>query len=380
MTANLLSLAQQALGGDFPKLASQFLGESSASTQTALTSLIPAVLGGIAQKGATTEGAASLMSLVNGANLNTGVLDNLGSLFGSGGTAANALMKLGTSSLVPALFGDKAGGIVSALSSNGGVKASSATNLLAMIVPLVLTFLKKFVGQNNLDSGSLATLLKGQGPHLSQALDSRLAGALGFASPAAFANSIGGAAADTAKRAAAAVASGAGSVAGATSTAVAQARSPFMRYLPWLIAAAVLLFLWNLFSGRSAPPPAPASAPAPTAAPAAPSWIAPTLASAKVYFDVGSSTIGADGQKTIAAMADLIKKESAKVGITGYTDRTGDAAKNEELAKNRAIAVRDALKAAGVAEASLELKAPAFVETGTGGNLAEARRVEINKL
>jgi hypothetical protein len=37
MNANLLALVQQALGGDFSKLAGQFLGESPGSTQTALS-------------------------------------------------------------------------------------------------------------------------------------------------------------------------------------------------------------------------------------------------------------------------------------------------------------------------------------------------------
>jgi hypothetical protein len=42
--------------------------------------------------------------------------------------------------------------------------------------------------------------------------------------------------------------------------------------------------------------------------------------------------------------------------------------------------VRDALKAAGVSEASIEMRPPLFVEQGAGGNDAEARRVEISKL
>jgi hypothetical protein len=42
--------------------------------------------------------------------------------------------------------------------------------------------------------------------------------------------------------------------------------------------------------------------------------------------------------------------------------------------------VRDALKAAGVAESSIEMKAPMFVEVGAGSSDAEARRVEISKL
>ena len=46
------------------------------------------------------------------------------------------------------------------------------------------------------------------------------------------------------------------------------------------------------------------------------------------------------------------------------------------LAKQRALAVRDALKAAGVAESRIELKKPEQL-AGTGSN-AEARRVEIS--
>jgi len=58
MTPNLLSLAQEALGGDFSKLAGQFLGESPGSIQSAMSALLPAVLGSVAQKGATPQGAS----------------------------------------------------------------------------------------------------------------------------------------------------------------------------------------------------------------------------------------------------------------------------------------------------------------------------------
>jgi hypothetical protein len=50
-----------------------------------------------------------------------------------------------------------------------------------------------------------------------------------------------------------------------------------------------------------------------------------------------------------------------------------------KLARSRASAVRDALKAAGVAEASIEKKPSLFVEISVAGSDAEARRVEISK-
>ena len=374
MNANLLSLAQDTLGGDFSKLAGQFLGESQDASQSALSSLLPAVLGAIAQKGATPQGASGLMSLINGASLDIASLGNIAGLFGGGGSSGvNALLKAGTSSLVPGLFGDKAGALVNALSSSSGIKTASATNLLAMIVPLLLTMLKKFMGEKGLNANSLASLLSSQGPNLQGALDSRMSSALGYASPAAFLGGLGGQAADTAKRAGAAVAGGA---AGATTAT----KSGLMRWLPWLIGAAVVLFLWNLMTGKSTPTPAPTAAvtaPAPTPAPA-PAMAATSLP-AKVYFEVGAANIGADGSKTIGVAADMIKKDGLKVTVTGYTDKTGDVAKNEELAKSRASAVRDALKAAGVDEANIEMKPPMFVEVGAAGGDAEARRVEINK-
>jgi flagellar motor protein MotB len=386
MSANLLSLVQQGLGTDFSRLAGQFLGESESTTQTAMSKLLPAVLGMVAQKGATQQGAASLMSQINSANIDSSLVGNIGNLLagGTGSSAMQSLLKLGSGTLVPALFGDKAGPLVNSLASISGVKSSSAMNLLAMVVPMVFAFLKKYIGDKGLDSSRLAALLGGQSEHLSGALDSRITNALGFSSPSALLAGLGGAAADTARRAGAAVAGGTSALAGATAGVAADAttaaRAPFLRWLPWIIVGAVLLFLWNLFMNRTAEtPPAPKlAAPAATTAPA------PAAAAvgfpAKVYFDTGSAAIGANGNATIAAAADAIKKDTLKVAVTGYTDKTGDVAKNEELAKNRAMAVRDALKAAGVAETSIEMRPPIFVEAGPAGADAEARRVDIAKL
>ena len=376
MSANLLSLAESAMGTDFSRLAGQFLGESTGATQGALTSMLPAVLGGIARKGATADGATDLMSLINHSDLDVGSLGNIAAMFRDGGSGVKPLMKAGTGSLVPSLFGDKSGALVSALSSASGLKSSSATNLIAMVVPIVLMLLKKLIGEKGLNASSLSSLLAGQGPHLEGALDSRLTGALGFASPTAFLGGIGSAAADTARRAGAAIVDGAtaaGSAGMAAGGAVAAAdKSGLQRLLPWLIGAAILAVIWWLFSPKT-----PAPAPASVSAPAAP---AVTGFSARVYFDTGSAALGADGAKVIVAAAEAIKKDGLRVAITGYTDKTGDTAKNEELAKSRSLAVRNALKDAGVPEVALEMKPPLFVEAGGATSDPEARRVEISSM
>ena len=66
---------------------------------------------------------------------------------------------------------------------------------------------------------------------------------------------------------------------------------------------------------------------------------------------------------------------ASKAAISGFHDATGDLAQNQELAKKRAMNVRDAIKTAGITEERLELKKPEQMQ-GAGSN-AEARRVEV---
>ncbi len=94
----------------------------------------------------------------------------------------------------------------------------------------------------------------------------------------------------------------------------------------------------------------------------------------KFYFATGKAELA---QGAASALADPIAAAlgGKKLAISGFHDATGSADANAELAKQRALAVRQVLMAAGVAEAALELRKPE-VTTGSGNN-AEARRVEV---
>jgi cytochrome c oxidase subunit 2 len=122
-----------------------------------------------------------------------------------------------------------------------------------------------------------------------------------------------------------------------------------------------------------------AAASAPEAAASAPESGAAAQAElpASVYFETGKSTLPADAKAAVDAAAAYAKAHpDAKFTLSGYTDATGSADLNAKLAKSRAEAVRDALKAAGIAEDHIILKKP---ETVTGGTDAkEARRVQIS--
>ncbi len=97
---------------------------------------------------------------------------------------------------------------------------------------------------------------------------------------------------------------------------------------------------------------------------------------ARIYFAVGSAEPGADVADAVArAQAALSATPDAIVLLSGFHDPSGDAAQNAELAKARALAVRDALVAAGVAEGSIKLRKPEV--TAADGPPEEARRVEL---
>ena len=150
-----------------------------------------------------------------------------------------------------------------------------------------------------------------------------------------------------------------------------------------LIALVISITVGTVVVKRSGAAPAKAAPAATTTAVAnnAPAAAAADVASVRVdngvvkfYFASAKADLAAGAN---AALADVVKGVAAgkKAVVSGFHDATGDAAINAELAKQRAYAVRDALKALGVAEDKIELKKPE--ETTASGNNAEARRVEV---
>ena len=99
-------------------------------------------------------------------------------------------------------------------------------------------------------------------------------------------------------------------------------------------------------------------------------------ADARVYFELASDALPGDGAADLARIADAARADAGKVVlISGYHDESGDAARNAELAKKRAFAVRHALEANGIAPGRLVMDKPRV--TLGGADAREARRVEM---
>jgi photosynthetic reaction center cytochrome c subunit len=99
---------------------------------------------------------------------------------------------------------------------------------------------------------------------------------------------------------------------------------------------------------------------------------------AVLFFDVGSPVLKGEQakglDKLVAAMAGDRKMVAT---ISGYHSAAGTLAQNQELAKQRAFTVRDAMIGAGITEARVKLEKPQKAEANLAGEDPAARRVEV---
>ena len=206
--------------------------------------------------------------------------------------------------------------------------------------------------------------------------------------------------------------------AAATASAVPASSGGLGKWLPWLIGALVVIFGVSYCTKSKEPvvdtpsaevTPAPSSVPAdpvpPTpvapepvvpAAPVAPetpaastdTFTAPEgegvldemhngMPVLRVFFDTGKTEVAAAFAEKSKSLVDFLNANpDVKAVISGFNDPTGDAARNAELSKQRAEAVKAALEAAGVAPDRAILEKPAET-SDTGSTNAASRRVDV---
>lgn len=352
MTASLLESLSGLVTPELIGKAAATFGDNEAAVSKGFGAALPLLLGSVAGRASDTNFASTLFSLVRDPANDGSLLSSAASLLGAN-ASSSPMMALG-GKFLSALFGSNLGSLGNALAGHAGVKPATASSMLGMAAPLVLSILGKSVKSGNLNAGSLAALLMGQKHQYAAALPNALSKLESyFAAPAA---------------------------AAFAAPAVPAAKSSIWRWLvPLLLALAALWMLSRCVGHKeqtveTAPP---VATPVPqVAAPPAPGATAVSVPSAKVYFDVGTADLPADAGAVLApVVAYLQANPSSMAVVAGFNDPTGDPVANEELAKNRAEAIKGALVAGGVSEARIDMQKP--VVTAAGGPLDEARRVEV---
>lgn len=93
------------------------------------------------------------------------------------------------------------------------------------------------------------------------------------------------------------------------------------------------------------------------------------------YFATGKADVAGNAKEKASEIL-AAAQQGKKIGISGYTDSTGDKALNAKLSRDRANAVKKFLTDNGVPASQLELIKPRNT-TGATGKDQEGRRVEV---
>lgn len=148
MSLNVIDLIKGQLGPALVSQAASQYGESESGISKAISGLLPAVVGGLANNSSN----STVLDAITGAS-SSGLLGNL-----LGGSSNNSLI----SSVLSAIFGDKVGGLVNAVSNFAGIGSSSTNSLLNLVTGAVLGSVGKYAADNNLDRSGLTSLLNDQ--------------------------------------------------------------------------------------------------------------------------------------------------------------------------------------------------------------------------
>ena len=405
MGINLIDFVKSQIGHTVTTKAAGLLEEKEAAMQKALDILLPSVLGGMVNQATTLSGADNLLGFINQGGFDGNLFNSLSSLLGTG-SETQGLLKKG-SPFVHTLFGKKVGDITQWVATQTGIKTGSATNLLYLAAPILLSAVSKNI-YNNPTATSLVSLLGSQIPMLKNAIPATLLPILGLTQlkldsppPNISQKSI----LDIPK-----------------SLSASDEKPLPKRLLPWIaLLAAALIGLYFFRIYKTPLPDVPTTTPVidstMTALPPVPIATVTndkilTLADSELKVKTGSfldllyTTItdaNADLSKSIILdnvnfekykteltdsskiqLDDVAKILTAfpnvEIKINGYTDSRGDASENKELSRGRAASVKLYLASKGITRERLTSEgfgqADPIDDNDTEAGRAKNRRIE----
>jgi len=389
--ASILDSVRSVLTPDIVRGASSLIGESPAATQEALRSAVPSVLAGMLGQVSTPTGAEHLRSTIAAGGYGGSLLDSLGSILGGGGSAIDSILS-GGNRMMSSLFGDKSSSVVDAIAGAGGVRSTSASKLLSLVTPIIMSVIGKQVVSRGLDATGLGNLLMGDRASILRAAPEGLVNRLGLGSLL-----------------------GAPTAAAAASERAVELPDPAtrggFRWWPALAAGVVALIVMSLLFRAREPQRTGSDAPSasvrqsmsltlpgggqinvdrdgflykvgtylgnPTGGSAPKTFVFEDL-----NFETGSTQLTPESQRTVTVLATVLKAyPSSKIRLDGHTDATGDAAANKKLSVDRAEAVKQMLAAGGVAAERVSVEGYGserpVASNDTDAGRAQNRRIEL---
>ena len=136
------------------------IGENATRTQTALGAVLPALLGGLAKKATTPQGANEILDIIRKNNLDSSTYADISGAIGAP-DGVTKLINTGRPLLELAL-GDRSNSVTDWLSSFAGISRPSAMSLMSLTLPLVLGAVSRKMSPTGSRTASLRSFLQGQ--------------------------------------------------------------------------------------------------------------------------------------------------------------------------------------------------------------------------
>ncbi len=269
---NLVSTIMQFLTPVITNRIASALGVNNAMVTSAIGAIVPALLAALAGKASSPEGATALARAVD--QQDPGLLGSLTNMLG--GAGQSAVVNNGASILTSLLGGSASNALAGAVGKFTGANAEQSSSLIGMLAPVIMGNLAQQQRAGGLDGGGLARLLDSQKANIAAALPSGFAPLLagsGLLDAVAHNLKVAAPAAPAAQPAAAPRAE--------APRVPAAPEAPAFNWMPWALAAVVLLGLFWYFGSK------PASSPV-----AVEKTAAPAVPGASAVVDQAKSLIG----------------------------------------------------------------------------------------
>ena len=159
--SNVVDSVMSKLGPEQVAAIASRLGVDPAQAQNAIEHAIPLIVGGMAQNASTPQGAGALHDAL-GDHAGVDVSSVLGSLLGSGNASGIGGAILGH------VFGGNRDAANQGLGQVTGLGQQNASQLLAMLAPLVMAALANHVQNRGIDPGALGGMLGQQSQQIQQ--------------------------------------------------------------------------------------------------------------------------------------------------------------------------------------------------------------------
>lgn len=152
---NINDLLNSASGQQIVSNISQQFGLDQGQAVSAVQAALPMIIGGLGRNAQSEQGAESLNNALN--QHDPSLLDNVQGFFGNSQSA-----QLDGSKILGHIFGDKVGAVENGVSQSSGISMAKIGPIIAMLAPLVMSYLNKQKQSNNVtQSGGLGDLIGG---------------------------------------------------------------------------------------------------------------------------------------------------------------------------------------------------------------------------